>query len=579
MRSWTLVLLVAAFGGQTTGEVTTREEKPNFQSSVTLVRVPVVVRDKQGHAVGTFHKEDFQLTDGGRPQYLSQFAIEGSAVPKRFAPPLEAPAEQVGVDAAKPNASKAVPTRFIAYVFDDVHLTMEELAPTRAALLKHLEQGIRPQDRVALLTLSGKVPIEFTSDLAKIRAALMKIMPAPMPAACQPTFIVQLADEWVNHDDKFALDLQKAIVRDCLYAGTDPDTGKVLPPSFRPALGQQDHAPARPSIVTGILHEAYTKGITETIDYLRNFQNVVRLLASMPGDRNLILVSPGMYIPNDLQKDLAESIDIAARSGVIIDTLDARGVYTVDPTGDSDRLHLKSPGLVQDVVHYDYLNSSIKSTALLDLAHGTGGAAVSQNDFLPEFNRLADPPECVYYLGFYPQDIKQDGKFHQIKVTVTNGKGLSVQARRGYWAPSREEDAAATSTREIGEAVFSRDEMRGLPIAIHSEFFKTAAGAANLTVTAHLDIRQIALHKEDDRNRGDMTLVCALFDGDGNYVQGTQKAIELRVKDENLDWRRAQGVNVATDFGVKSGAYMIRAVVRDAKGREMGAANGTVEIP
>ncbi|HEY1219750.1 MAG TPA: hypothetical protein VGF03_12485, partial [Bryobacteraceae bacterium] len=62
-----------------TGEVTTREEIPTFQSSVNLVRVPVVVRDKQGHSVGNFHKEDFQLTDRGKPQYVSQFAIEGSA--------------------------------------------------------------------------------------------------------------------------------------------------------------------------------------------------------------------------------------------------------------------------------------------------------------------------------------------------------------------------------------------------------------------------------------------------------------------------------------------------------------------
>ena len=584
MHSWTLFLLTAVFAGQTqTGEVTTREEKPAFQSSVNLVRVPVVVRDKEGHSVGNLHKEDFQLTDGGKAQYVAQFAIEGSAVPKPFAAP-PAPAdipESPAVELAKPEISgpkSAVPTRFVAYVFDDIHLRMEELAPTRNALLQHLEQGIRPQDRVALLTLSGKVSIGFTSDLGKIREALMKTMPAAMPAACQPTFVFQLADEWVNLDRGAALQVQDDIDHDCLAAGMN------VRGRGDPACLVQGGA-VGPCIATSILHEAFTLGMAETIDSLRALKNAVRLLASMPGDRNLILVSPGMYIPNDFQKLLAESIDIATHWGVIINTLDARGVYTIDPTGDSDRLHLKSASLAGTIVHYEYLFNSIKSTALLDLAHGTGGLAVSQNDFLPEFNRLANPPEYVYYLGFYPQDLKPDGKFHQIKVMLTNGqtlannKGLSVQARRGYWAPSREEDAAATATREIGEAVFSRDELRGLPIGIHTEFFKTASGAANLTVTAHLDIRQIPLRKENDRNRGDMTLVCALFDGDGNYVQGTQKVVELRVKDENLDRRRTQGINVVTDFDVKTGAYMIRAVVRDAEGRQMGAANGTVEIP
>ena len=46
-----------------------------------------------------------------------------------------------------------------------------------------------------------------------------------------------------------------------------------------------------------------------------------------------------------------------------------------------------------------------------DLAHSTGGTALSQNDFLGEFNRLANPPEYVYYLGFYPKDLKPDGKY------------------------------------------------------------------------------------------------------------------------------------------------------------------------
>jgi VWFA-related protein len=565
VRSGAFVLLTAAFAGQIqTGEVTTREEKPAFQSSVNLVRVPVVVRDQQGHAVGSFHKEDFQLTDGGKPQYISQFAIEGRAVPKRFTPPTmpaEIP-ESPGVEVAKPELSglkPAVPTRFVAYVFDDVHLHLEELAPTRNALLKHLEKGIRPQDRVALLTLSGKVSVDFTSDLARICEALMKIMPAPPPPPCYPTFVFMLADQWVNRINSQAQSLQTPITIDCLNLQPHDQT-------------------AAPGIAAATLNESFTIGRGEAIDSLRRLKNAVRLLAAMPGDRNMIFVAPGMYIPNDLQKGLTESIDIATHWGVIINTLNARGVYIPDPSGDA-RLHLKNPDLVKAVVDYDYLSNLTMQTALLDLAHGTGGVAVSQNDFLPEFNRLAEPPEYVYYLGFYPQNLKPDGKFHDIKMTLTNNKGLSVQARRGYWAPSREEDEAATATREIGEAVYSRDELRGLPIDIHTEFFKTAAGAANLTVTTHLDIRQLPLRKEDDRNRGDMTLVCALFDDDGNYVQGTQKVVELRVKDENLDRRRAQGVNVVTDFDVKTGAYMIRAVVRDAEGRQMGAANGTVGIP
>jgi hypothetical protein len=192
---------------------------------------------------------------------------------------------------------------------------------------------------------------------------------------------------------------------------------------------------------------------------------------------------------------------------------------------------------------------------------------------------LANPPEYVYYLGFYPKELKPDGKYHEIKVKLADTKGYTVQARKGYWAPSHEEDDAAAASREIGEAVFSRDELRDVPIEIRPEFFKTTDADARLKVATHLDIQHLQLRKQDDRNRDDVTLVCALFDANGNFVKGTQKVVELRLKDENIERRRAQGVTVNSDFDVKVGPYMIRVVVRDAEGRQMAAGNSVVEIP
>jgi hypothetical protein len=222
---------------------------------------------------------------------------------------------------------------------------------------------------------------------------------------------------------------------------------------------------------------------------------------------------------------------------------------------------------------------SVQGLILDTLAYSTGGTAISDNDLLGGFNRLANPPEYVYYLGFYPRDLKPDGKFHEIKVTLANGQGLSVQARKGYWAPSHAEDAATAATREIAEAVFSHDELRDLPLDIDTGFYKITAAEAKLKITAHLDIRQLHLRKADDRNRNDVTVVCALFDGNGNYIKGVQKVVELRLKDENVEHRRSLGLTMNSDFDVKRGAYMIRVVVRDAEGRQMAAANDTVEIP
>jgi len=556
VRCWSFLLLTAALAAQTqTGEVTTREETPTFQSSVNLVRVPVVVRDKQGHTLGSFHKEDFQLTDRGKPQYISQFAIEGSAtqpipVGAGHARPA-VPESNTPTEPPAANPARIVPTRFVAFVFDDVHLQLEDLMYARAAALKYIEHGIPPQERIALLTLSGKLSLEFTDDAAKFREALMKVMPA-MPRVYIPPTKFYWADKWM-------IDLETEIVNDCY---------------------KNPHDAA--AIAEFALRGAASEGRGDLLYAFRTLNNIVRLLGSMPGDRVMILVSPGMYVPDDLQVELSESIDRATRSGVVINTLDARGVYStagdINPDRDTPGCHLVGPvQLMIEKVEREEL--TVQGGILDALAYSTGGTALSQNDFQAEFNRLANPPDYVYYLGFYPKDLKPDGRFHEIKVTLASGKGLTVQARKGYWAPSHEENAAATASREIGEAIFSRDELRDLPIDIHTEFFKTTADDASLTVTAHLDIRQLPLRKQDDRSRDDVTLVCALFDGNGNYLKGTQKVVELRLKDENLEQRLTRGVIVTSDFDVKSGPYMIRIVVRDSEGRQMATANGTVEIP
>src|ERR1019366_3976539 len=60
-----------------TPEMSSREEtSTTFKVKVNLVEVRAVVRDTQGNAVGNLRKEDFQLTDNGKPQVITKFSME-----------------------------------------------------------------------------------------------------------------------------------------------------------------------------------------------------------------------------------------------------------------------------------------------------------------------------------------------------------------------------------------------------------------------------------------------------------------------------------------------------------------------
>ena len=93
-----------------------------------------------------------------------------------------------------------------------------------------------------------------------------------------------------------------------------------------------------------------------------------------------------------------------------------------------------------------------------------------------------------------------------------------------------------------------------------------------------VDVRHLHYQKVDGRNRNDLTIVSALFDRNGNFVQGDQKTLEMRLTDNTLDKKLDSGVTMRANFEVKPGNYLVRCVVRDREG-QLSASSGSVEIP
>jgi hypothetical protein len=193
--------------------------------------------------------------------------------------------------------------------------------------------------------------------------------------------------------------------------------------------------------------------------------------------------------------------------------------------------------------------------------------------------RVSDAPEYFYMLGFAPQNLKLDGTFHRLKVALKESNKLALQARRGYYAPRHVADAVETAKREIEEALFSREEIHDIPVELHTQFFKSSDENARLAVLVRVDVKHIHFRKEAGRNRNDLTIVSGLFDRNGNYVTANERIIEMRLRDDTLENKLGQGINLKTNFDVKPGSYLVRLVVRDAEGQMMSAQNGAVEIP
>jgi len=313
-------------------------------------------------------------------------------------------------------------------------------------------------------------------------------------------------------------------------------------------------------------------GDTLTFGSLDAIKDVVQRMATAPGQRTVIVISPGFFTIDPLfYPDKSEILDRAIRANVIISGMDARGLYT-DPALDVSRTGGR--------VGSSLMRESMRSDILAEMASGTGGTFFqNSNNYDEGFKRLAAAPEYVYELGFTPQNLKNDGSFHPLRVSVKPSSDLNLQARRGYYAPKRIDDPEETARQEIEAALFSREEMRELPIDMHTQFFKVDAASAKLTVLVRLNLKQLKYRKVDDRNNNVVTLVYGLFDRNGQYLQGIRKVIELRLKDDTLANRLGQPATIRTTLDVAPGTYLVRLVVRDAEGQLLSAANAAVEIP
>jgi hypothetical protein len=170
---------------------------------------------------------------------------------------------------------------------------------------------------LAIYTSSGQTRLDFTDDRDQLTAALNRIMPRSIAntgiTPC-PNISYYMADAIVNRNDPQALQVATTDAVDC---------GAVVVSSVGGPSGAETQ-------VRSLARRALDLGDQETRLALDTLQAVIRRIAVMPGQRTIILVSPGFFNP-DASQTQSEVADRAVHSGVVISSLDAQGVYTNMP--------------------------------------------------------------------------------------------------------------------------------------------------------------------------------------------------------------------------------------------------------
>jgi VWFA-related protein len=381
---------------------------------VKLVPVLIVVRDAQGRAVGNLGKTDFQILDEGKPQIITQFSAEQAAGQEDLAPP------QPGKPAGQPSPT----ARYTAYLFDDLHLDRNDLVRAREAADRQLVSLSSAAERAAIFTTSGQRGIDFTSDRGKLHETLTHLESRKKQKASDcPSMSYDMADLIANESDADALHIAAEDALECAFDTKNLDSIDNV--KYRKTAIQMAQSAAREQVETVRI---------ETESVLRILKDVVQGMSKAPGLRTIVVVSPGFFVSEDQRQ--VEIMDLAVRGNVVISALDPRGLIPANDIRDQsvNKFDPSNPG---KAAYIDSSDAHLQAV-LKELTDATGGIFFhNSNDVDQGFRRVGAAPEYSYVLAFSPRDLNSDGRFHKLKVTVRGGEKLTVQARKGYYAPQK----------------------------------------------------------------------------------------------------------------------------------------------
>src|SRR5215207_1125195 len=581
-----------------------------------LVHTDVMVFDKSGKFVEGLGREQFQVTVDGKPVPVAFFervevapaSAAGSAPANGAASKASAPA---AATAAAPRPARG---RYVAFFLDDVHLSPSSLERVRKTVANFLERGMGPDDRVMVATATGQLGFlqQFVDHKGVIKLALTRVVYKP--------FVVRDPGEQIPMTEYQAIRVD-AGDRDAVtqFAGLllqQTNAGKGVPSGVGPPGG----GPSVYSRPTGgrevgmtreqaerMVRERAQLILKETSSYsmgtLAALESLMRGAAQLPGRKLVFFISDGFYL-NDRNTDFSDRLkniaDAALRAGVVIYTLDARGLNTGDTDASSNR-----SDQVGKLSRANVGDLASSQAPLTTLASDTGGRAnINTYGFDEAVSRALVETSNYYRVAWKPElDEQKGGKFKRVEVSVVGRPDLTVRLPRGYLSslaassspkpakpetkpasaakPAEAKSPEAKAAEEDFHAAFaSAAPLRALPTALSTNFVDVPGTGG--VVTSSVQVSTDALdYGPDSKQPATVDILGAIWNDRG--ARAGEFRTRLNVSPMSSAAAASGGEQPGVIYNARTqlapGFYLVKVAARDARGRQTGSAAQWVEVP
>jgi VWFA-related protein len=574
-----LFLFPAISLGQTKPEPSS-DAQDVIKFDTSLVQTDVMVFDKNGRFVDDLKPDQFQLKINKAQREISFFELIRS---NRAA----SQSEELKPDqpnTAKPPRSGAQRRAVIFYV-DDLHLAPTSLVRTREALLKFIDSSIGEKDLVAITSPSGQIGFlqQFTADKDALRSAVARLNYRANTKVDmeQPPMSEYIATKIREGDEQamvyYVQELQK---QNCFR----PPGGGAFICSMTPQSARQ--------LVMQRAQQLVVQSAPATDDTLRLLEGLMRTAAQLPGRKVVFLISDGFYL-NDRKTGAIDRIrrvtDAAGRAGVVIYTLDARGIVgdSIDLTNNKP---IDSCGFLTGASIGEISSSQDGLTAL---AADTGGQAFrNTNQPMHKWvEKVMDETANYYLLAWKPDTEEQKrGKFKNIEVSIVGRPDLKVRARTSYFKSAAlpllstkkksDKDPAKARENDMRTVLDAPVSLHEIPSEVELSFVQMPGLGTRMIATISIDDAALTFDLIDGKPAADVDIAGIFYDDKGKPIDSIVGRLRIfpRASSESPTSKEKRSIYRFSTM-VPGGLYQVRIGIRDLKSTRIGSAMDWLKVP
>jgi VWFA-related protein len=578
------LLLAASLSAQT------NPQKPNEPSQADVIRVntelvqtDVMVFDKDGHFVDGLKGDQFALKVDGKPAPVSFFERVTSG---RL--PSEPGSDSGGKTANVTGAGQAISTisagRTIIFFVDDLHLSPASVVRTRKALTDFIDRGMADNDQVAITSSSGQIGFlqQLSNDRFALSAAVARLNYRNGPGKqdmLEPPMSEYVATKIREGDEAtISLYVSEMMKQECVHLPGGGISCNMLPQVMRQLVIE------RAQMIT-------TQTAPDTANSLTLLQGLMRTAAQIPGRKLVFMISDGFYLSERImvsRDKIRKVTEAAGRAGVVIYTLDARGLMgeTLDVTND----RLVDGGGFTTGLTGEHIAAS--QDGLNALAGDTGGRAFrNTNGPMAEWvEKMLDETANYYLIAWRPETEEQKrGKFNHIEASIIGRPDLTVRLRSSYFKSAPLPVLSVKKKTDKDPEKAREDDMRlvidapvaqaDIPTKLDVRVIQMPGLGTQAAAVIEIKREALSFDLKEGKQAADLDIGGIFYNDKGKPIDSFVGRLRVSPIPDDLPPENRRAAIYGFRAWLPPGLYQVRVAVRDVSSGRLGSAMQFIEIP